>query len=118
VGPTLARCLRYSGSVKFFQDRKLRSETKSLDRYEYYFGLQKRMKMGDRQNNYQINPKMRLPHTLQKFATDRPLARGSHHRSAGEAPWAEQEAKGQKIPGPVHKLLIALYLHKNEAKRT
>jgi hypothetical protein len=55
-----------------------------------------KMNMGARQINYQINPKTRLLLTLQKFTDDRPLARASHHRSAGDGPWAEQKDKGQK----------------------
>jgi hypothetical protein len=77
-----------------------------------------KMNMGDRQINYQVNPKLRLLLALQKFVGDRALAGAPHHRSAGDGPWAEQKAKGQKIPGPVHKSLIALHLPKNEAKRT
>jgi hypothetical protein len=55
-----------------------------------------KMKMGDRQINYQVNPKLRLLLALQKFAGDRALAGAPHHRSAGDGPWAEQKDKGQK----------------------
>jgi hypothetical protein len=54
------------------------------------------MNMGDRQINHAINPKTRLPLTLQKFAGGRALARASHHRSAGDGPWGEEGDKGQK----------------------
>jgi hypothetical protein len=50
-----------------------------------------KMKMGDGQINYQVNPKMRLLLRLQKFAGDRALA-----RNAGDGLRAGQEAKGQK----------------------
>jgi hypothetical protein len=72
------------------------------------------MNMGDRQINHEFNPTMCLPLTLQKFAADHAASR----RSAGDGPWAGQRDKGQKIPEPVHKLLITMHLPKNEAKRT
>jgi hypothetical protein len=85
-------------------------------------GKENKMNRGDRQINHQINPKMRLPLALQKFAAHRAPARVSPgaaaRRSAGDGPWAGEKNKGQKIPGPVHKLLIIIHLHKHEAKRT
>jgi hypothetical protein len=77
-----------------------------------------KMNMGDRQINYQINPKMRLLLALQKFAANRARARASHRRSRGDGLRAGEEDKGQKIPGAVHKLFITIHLPKNEAKRT
>jgi hypothetical protein len=55
-----------------------------------------KMNMGDRQINHHVNLKMRLPLTRQKIAANRAQARASHHRSAGDGPWAGQKDKGQK----------------------
>jgi hypothetical protein len=76
-----------------------------------------KMKMGHRQINHPIKTKMRLPLTLKKP----PIAPQPGRRipgAQGTDLGPERERRGKKIPWLVHKLLITIYLPKNEAKRT